>query len=71
MEAGGQTVIVDPAQEVSTGTVFPQPNLILPDRYSRRPSPAPALIAKVRKPGTGTQIIAPSPLSPKPLRTRP
>ena len=57
MEAGGQTVYVDPAQGSFDG--FPPADLILiTDIHGDHL--APALIAKVRKPGSGTQIIAPA-----------
>jgi L-ascorbate metabolism protein UlaG (beta-lactamase superfamily) len=57
MEAGGQTVYVDPAQGSFDG-LPPADVILLTDIHGDHL--APPLIAKVRKPGTGTQIIAPS-----------
>jgi L-ascorbate metabolism protein UlaG (beta-lactamase superfamily) len=57
MEAGGQTVYVDPAQGSFDG-LPPADLILLTDIHGDHL--APAVIAKVRKPGTGTQIIAPA-----------
>jgi L-ascorbate metabolism protein UlaG (beta-lactamase superfamily) len=57
MEAGGQTVYVDPAQGSFDG-LPPADLILLTDIHGDHL--APSLIAKVRKPGAGTQIIAPA-----------
>jgi L-ascorbate metabolism protein UlaG (beta-lactamase superfamily) len=57
MEAGGQTLYVDPAQGSFDG-LPPADLILLTDIHGDHL--APGLIAKVRKPGTGTQIVAPA-----------
>src|SRR5438105_12575745 len=57
IQAGGQTVYVDPAQGSFDG-LPPADLILLTDIHGDHLSPP--MIAKVRKPGTGTQIIAPA-----------
>jgi L-ascorbate metabolism protein UlaG (beta-lactamase superfamily) len=57
MEAGGQTVYVDPAQGSFDG-LPPADLILLTDIHGDHL--APEMIAKVRKQGTGTRIIAPA-----------